>query len=122
MARVKRGTTSLKTRRSTLKAAKGYRFGRSTKEREAKQALLKAGAHAFAHRRKKKGDFRRLWNIKIGAASKNLGTSYSKFIDALKKKEIALDRKVLAHLAEHEPEAFEAVYKEALGAPTKEEK
>ena len=120
MARVKRGTTSLKRRRNVLKAAKGYRIGRSSKEKEAKQALLKAGTHAFGHRRKKKGDFRRLWNIKIGAASKNLGTSYSKFIDALKKKEIALDRKVLAHLAEHEPDAFKAVYEEAL--PAKESK
>jgi len=114
MARVKRGTTSLKRRKSVLKDAKGYRFGRSSKEREAKQALIRAGSQALAHRRKKKGDFRRLWNIKIGAASKNLGTSYSKFIDALKKNGIVLNRKVLAHLAEHNPEVFKAVYDKAI--------
>lgn len=113
MARVKRGTTSLKRRRNVLKQTKGYRFGRSKKEREARQALFKAGAHAFAHRRRKKGDFRRLWNIKIGASAKKLGLSYSKFIYSLKQKGILLDRKVLAHLAEKEPETFKKVLEEA---------
>jgi len=106
MPRVKRGTTSLKRRRNVLKKAKGFRFGRSTKERQAKEALLHAGVHAYAHRKDKKNDFRRLWNIKIGAAVKEHGLSYSLFIDKLKKKNIDLDRKVLAELAEHEPASF----------------
>jgi large subunit ribosomal protein L20 len=109
MARVKRGTTGTKTRRNILKQAKGYRFGRSNKEKQAKEALLHAGAHAAAHRRKKKGDFRRLWNIKIGAAARAEGISYSKFIDALKKKKVGLDRKVLANLAEKEPDTFKEI-------------
>lgn len=106
MTRVKRGVTSNKTRKSTLKKTKGYRFGRSTKEREAKVAIVKAGVHAFAHRRDKKNDFRRLWNVKIGAAAKGLALSYSKLIDQLKKKDIALNRKMLASLAEENPEVF----------------
>jgi len=111
MTRIKRGTISLKRRRNTLKQAKGYRFGRSTKERQAKEAIAHAGAHAFAHRKDKKGDFRRLWQIKISAATKPLGVSYSKFMDMLKKKGVALDRKVLADVAEHEPSTFENIVK-----------
>ena len=115
MTRVKRGTTALKRRRSVLKAVKGYRFGRSTKERQAKEATLHAGVYAFAHRKDKKGDFRRLWQIKINAAVRPFGVSYSKFIDTLKKKNVILDRKVLADLAENNPGTFENVVKEALG-------
>jgi large subunit ribosomal protein L20 len=112
MPRVKRGTTSLKRRKNVLKKAKGFRFGRSTKERQAKEALLHAGVHAYAHRKDKKNDFRRLWNIKIGATVKEYGMSYSSFIDKLKKKNIDLDRKVLADLAEHEPESFARLIEE----------
>lgn len=111
MARVKRGVTSLRRRRNVLKQVKGYRFGRSTKERQAKEAIEHAGAHAFAHRRKKKGDFRRLWNIKINAAVRKLDLTYSKFIFLLKTKEIALDRKILAIIAHEHPEAFERIIK-----------
>lgn len=106
MARVKRGTIANKRRKAVLKATKGFRFGRSTKERLAREALLHAGAHAFAHRRDKKNDFRRLWQIKINAAVRPLGLSYSRFINMLKTKGIALDRKSLANLAEHQPESF----------------
>ena len=109
MARVKRGTTSLKTRRNVLKRVKGYRFGRSTKERQAREAIAHAGNHAFAHRRDKKGDFRRLWTVRINAALRPLELSYSKFIDALKKKGVTLDRKVLAHIAHEEPESFKRI-------------
>ena len=114
MTRVKRGTTSLKHRRNILRKAKGYRFGRSKKEAQAKEALLHAGVYAFAHRRKKKGDFRQLWQVKINAGSREHGISYSKFIDALKKKNIGLNRKMLAEFAEHSPEIFEKIVKEAL--------
>ena len=109
MPRVKRGTISNKHRRRVLKRAKGYRFGRSTKEREAKVAILKAGVHAFAHRRDKKNDFRRLWNVQINAAVREYGLTYSKFIALLKKREIGLDRKVLAQLAKENPETFKRV-------------
>ncbi len=103
----------MKHRRNTLKKVKGYRFGRSTKEREAKVAILKAGVHAFAHRRDKKNDFRRLWNIRIGAGLKEYGLSYSKFIDLLKKKNIGLNRKMLAELAGNEPEVFKKIVETA---------
>lgn len=109
MTRVKKAVNALKNRRSVLKATKGFRHGRSTKERMAIDALAHAGAYAFAHRRDKKGDFRRLWNVKINAGLRPLGLSYSKFMGAAKKKSIGLDRKSLAHLAEFKPEAFKKV-------------
>ena len=109
MTRVKKAVHALKNRRTVLRAAKGFRFRRSTNERAANEALAHAGAYAFAHRRDKKGDFRRLWNVKINAALRPLGFSYSKFIGAMKKKGIELDRKSLAHLAEFKPEAFQKV-------------
>lgn len=114
MARVKKAVHALKNRRYTLKKAKGYRFGRSKKERAANEALVHAGAYAFAHRRDKKNDFRRLFNIKIGASLKSKEVSYSKFIHALKVKNILLDRKILATLAEHNPESFDRVFREAV--------
>ncbi|MCD8494730.1 MAG: 50S ribosomal protein L20 [Candidatus Pacebacteria bacterium] len=113
MSRVKRGTIANKRRKNVLKLAKGYRFGRSKKFRQAKEAILHAGNHAFAHRKDKKGDFRRLWTIKINAAVRAFGLSYSRFIDMLKKKDITLDRKVLADIAEHNPQAFENIVSEA---------
>ena len=106
MTRVKRGTNSLKTRKNILKMTKGYRFGRSTKERQANEAIVHAGSYAFAHRRDKKSDRRRLWQTKINAAVRTFGLSYSKFIDALKKKNIEVDRKILADMAENNTESF----------------
>lgn len=106
MVRVKRGTTSLKTRKNVLKRVKGYIFGRSKKERQAYEAISHAGASAFAHRRKKKGDFRKLWTVKLNAALRPLGFSYSVFIDTITKKGITLNRKVLSEIAHEEPEAF----------------
>ena len=109
MARVKRGTIKNKKRKSLLSKAKGYRFGRSTKKRQAKEAVTHAGMHAFAHRRRKKSDFRRLWQIKISAGLKEHNISYSKFIGLLNKKEVKLDRKTLADLAENNPQSFAKV-------------
>jgi large subunit ribosomal protein L20 len=109
MARVKKGVNALKTRRNILKMAKGYRFGRSTKERQAYEAISHAGAYAFAHRRDKKGNARRTWNLKINAALQVEGLSYSKFMGALKKKGIIIDRKILATFAEFYPETFKQV-------------
>src|SRR3990167_9091221 len=115
MARVKRGTTSNKHRRKVLKAAKGYRFGRNTKEVEAKIAIRKAGVYQFAHRKDKKNDFRRMWAVKMNAGLRPLGYTYSKFIGAATKKKILLDRKILATLAEFNPETFARVAKEVMG-------
>jgi large subunit ribosomal protein L20 len=109
MTRVKKGVNALKNRRNVLRQAKGFRFRRSTNERAANEALAHAGAYAFAHRRDKKNDFRKLWTVKINAALRPLGLSYSKFIGTAKKKHIELDRKSLAHLAEFKPEAFAKV-------------
>src|SRR5579864_3703007 len=100
MTRVKKAVNALKNRRSVLKQAKGFRFRRSKTERAANEALAHAGAYAFAHRRDKKGDFRRLWNVKINAVLRENGMTYSKFIGAAKKANLGLDRKTLAHLAE----------------------
>jgi large subunit ribosomal protein L20 len=110
MPRVKKGVNALKTRRNTLKKTKGYRFARSKKERAANEAIVHAGKYAFAHRRDKKNDYRMLWNIKIGAALKDRQVSYSKFMGAMKKKGILVDRKILADLAENEPEVFERLF------------
>ena len=109
MSRVKRGTVKSKSRKNTLAQVKGYRFGRSTKKRQATEAIAHAGAHAFAHRRDKKSNFRRLWNIKINAEVRKYDLSYSRFIDLLNKKGVRLNRKMLAELAEHSPESFKRV-------------
>ena len=109
MTRVKKAVHALKRRRSRLERTKGFRHGRSTKERQAKEAILHAGASAFAHRRDKKGDFREMWNVKISYALKGMGTSYSKVMGALNKKNIKLDRKILATLVEENPETFKKI-------------
>ena len=106
MTRVKKGVHALKRRRSVLKQTKGFRHGRSKKEKQAKEALLHAGNYAFAHRKDKKSHNRKLWNIKINAGARELGMSYSKLIGALKKKKIELDRKILADLAKNHPKTF----------------
>lgn len=108
MTRVKKAVNALKSRKNILRKVKGYRFGRSTKERMAQEAIFHAGSYAFAHRRDKKNDFRKLWNVKINAALGD-SISYSKFIGALKKKNIAIDRKILAEFAEHSPETFKKI-------------
>ncbi len=109
MTRVKKGVNALKNRRKTLSKTKGYVFGRKSKERQANEAIFHAGSYSFAHRRDKKGDFRRLWNVRVSAALKESGLSYSKFISLLKKKDIALDRKILSELAAQYPETFKKV-------------
>ena len=110
MTRVKKGVNALKSRRNILRQVKGYRYGRSTKERQANEAISHAGAYAFAHRRDKKGDFRRLWNVRMNAILKTEGFSYSKFINALKKANVILDRKILSDLAQNHPDTFKAVF------------
>jgi large subunit ribosomal protein L20 len=109
MPRVKRGTIANKHRRNVLKHTKGFKWGRKSKERAAKEALLHAWTHAFRGRKEKKRVFRQLWNVKINAAARAEGMNYGNFIAALKKANIKLDRKILADLAEHEPEVFKKV-------------
>ncbi len=109
MTRVKRGTISVKRRRRVLKLTKGYRWDRKSKERAAHEALLHALPRMFRGRKEKKRTMRALWQVKISASTKEMGMSYSRFIAALKKANIALDRKVLADLAEHEPKVFAKV-------------
>ncbi len=109
MTRVKRGTIAHKKREKTLRYTKGFRWGRKSKERAAKEALLHAWTHAFQGRKNKKRVFRRLWNVKINAAARNEGMTYGRLISALKKKNVRLDRKILADLAEHEPAVFKKV-------------
>ncbi len=113
MARVKGGKISAKRRRNVLKQVKGYRFARSKKERAAKEAIFHAGKYAFAHRRDKKNDFRRLWNVRINAGLEGVSEtlSYSKFIGALNKAGIKLNRKMLAEMAEKSPASFARVAK-----------
>ena len=113
MTRVKRGKISIKRRRKILKQVKGYRWKRKSKERAAREALLHAGEHAFQDRRKKKRNFRALWNIKINAGARENGISYSKLINKLRKSNIAINRKMLAELAEHYPEIFKKVLEAA---------
>jgi len=113
MSRVKKGVNALKTRRNILKQVKGYRFARSKKERAAYEAIMHAGTYAFAHRRDKKGDMRRLWNVRLNAALDEKGLSFSKFIGALKKKNILLNRKMLSELAASRPETFDKIVAQA---------
>lgn len=109
MTRVKKAVNALKYRRNLLKMTKGYRGGRSKKERQAQEAVFHAGIHAFAHRRDKKNDFRKLWNVRINAASRPLGVTFSKLIGAMKKKGVVIDRKILADLALNNSEIFARV-------------
>lgn len=113
MARVKGGVISSKRRRNVLKRAKGYRHGRGTKERLAKESLVHAGKNAFAHRRDKKNDYRSLWIVRLNAALRENGyKSYSTFIAGLKKSNVELDRKVLAEFASNHPEVFTRIAKQ----------
>lgn len=109
MTRVKGGVTALKRRNNVLERAKGFRFGRSNKERQAREALFHAGNHAFAHRKDKKNDMRKLWTVRINAGVRALGLTYSKFINMLLVKNIELDRKSLSYLAAEQPAAFAKV-------------
>ncbi len=106
MARVKRAVGAHKKRRKILKMAKGYMWNRKNRYKIAKDAVKHALVHAYVDRRRKKRDFRALWNIQINAASREHGLSYSKFIAGLKKNKIEIDRKILADLSVNNQEIF----------------
>lgn len=115
MARVKRGVTSHRKHKKVLELTKGHRGGRSKLIREAKSSLLHAGAYAFAGRKLRKRDMRRLWITQLGIAVKNEGLSYSKFMAGLKKENINLDRKILAELAVNHIDDFKQIVSEIQG-------
>lgn len=112
MARVKRGKIAKKRKKKILKQVKGFKWGRKSQIKKAKEALMHALIHSYVDRKRKKRVFRRLWQTKIGAAVKKYGLSYNKFIHQLKEKNIDLDRKILAELAENYPDIFEKIVEE----------
>lgn len=111
MSRVKGGVTSNKRRKNILADAKGYRFGRSTKKRQAREAIFHAHTYAFAHRKDKKGNFRSLWITRLNAGLKQHGLRYNAFIKTLSDEQIGVNRKILATLAKDNPGAFERFLK-----------
>lgn len=114
MPRVKRGKIALKRREKILKYTKGFKWGRKSKERAAKEALLHAWTHAYRDRKIKKRTARALWQIQLNAAVHQYGLNYSKFIHGLKKAGIELDRKVLSQLARNHPEVFKKIIENKL--------
>ncbi len=115
MTRIKRGVTKNKRRSKIIKLAKGFRNARSTKFKQAKQAIIRAGQHSFSHRRKKKREFRKLWQIQISSALKEFNISYSKFIGILNKKEFSINRKMLSEIARENKDVFEKIVKKVVG-------
>ncbi|MCL5260405.1 MAG: 50S ribosomal protein L20 [Gammaproteobacteria bacterium] len=116
MPRVKRGVTARARHKKILKKAKGYYGARSRVFRAAKQAVIKAGQYAYRDRRAKKREFRALWIIRINAAARLNGITYSKLIAGLEKAAIEIDRKILAEIAVSDPKAFAAVVEKAKAA------
>jgi len=112
MPRATNAPASQRRRKRMVLAAKGYRGWRSTKFRYAKNAVWHGLTYSFAHRKDKKADYRALWTQRINAACRAQGVTYSRFINALKKANIALDRKILSDLATNDPKAFSAVLAE----------
>ena len=113
MARVKRGVQAKARHKKVLKQAKGYRGARSRTYKVAKQAVMRAGQYAYRDRRVKKRVFRSLWIVRINAAARENGLTYSKLIAGLKKASIELDRKTLANIAVNDKEAFSKIADEA---------
>lgn len=116
MARVKRGVTARTRHKKVLGEAKGYYGARSKVYRVAKQAVIKAGQYAYRDRRQRKRQFRALWIARINAAARMHGLSYSRLINGLHQAQVDVDRKVLADIAVHDPEAFGALAAQAKSA------
>jgi large subunit ribosomal protein L20 len=116
MVRVKRGFVARRRRKKLLGKAKGFRGSIGKLFRPAKQAVIRAGKHMTRARKARKRDMRALWIVRIGAAARSFGLSYSKMINGLKKARIALDRKILADLAVSDPKAFEKLVEAAKTA------
>jgi len=116
MSRVKRGVTARARHKKVLKKAKGYYGARSRVYRVAKQAVIKAAQYAYRDRKQRKREFRKLWIIRINAAARECGLTYSQFINGLKKASIEMDRKILADLAIHDKVAFAKIAQQAEAA------
>jgi large subunit ribosomal protein L20 len=116
MARVKRGVTARARHKKTIKLAKGYYNARRKVYRVAKQAVTKAAQYAYIGRKQRKRQFRSLWIVRINAAARLHGLSYSRFMNGLLKANIKLDRKALADIAIHDPAAFGAIAEQAKRA------
>ena len=116
MPRVKTGPTRRRRHKKILKAAKGYWGGRHRLVKSAKETVMRAGNYAWRDRRTKKRNFRQLWLVRINAAVRQRGMSYSQFAGGLRKAGVEVNRKMLAHLAVEEPEAFDAVVEKAKAA------
>ncbi len=115
MVRVKRGKIAHKRRKRLLKEAKGFKWGRKSKYRLAKEALFHAWSYAYRGRKEKKRNYRRVWQAEINSACREFGLTYSKFIAGLKKNKIELNRKILAQLAIEKPEIFEKIIEKVKG-------
>jgi large subunit ribosomal protein L20 len=113
MPRAKRGFKARRRRNRILRHASGFSAGRSRLASVATEAVHKSWQYAYRHRRLRKRDFRRLWIVRIGAAARSLGTTYSRLIAALREHGIRLDRKILSALATHDPKGFQAVVEAA---------
>lgn len=116
MARVKRGMTKSRRHRKVLEQARGFKGARGRHYKPAREGVLHAMMYAYAHRRERKGDFRKLWILRINAAARDLGLSYSQFINGLKHAGVGLDRKNLAALAVDEPASFAQLVETAKAA------
>lgn len=116
MPRVKRGVQARARHKKVLKKAKGYYGARSRVFRVAKQSVIKAGQYAYRDRRQRKRQFRELWIVRINAAARELGLSYSHLVSGLKKASIEIDRKILAELAVENKPAFNAIVEQAKAA------
>ena len=114
MTRVKRGVQKRARRKKVIKAAKGYISHRKTNFRAAMEAMLHAGPHAIRGRKQKKRDYRRLWNVRVGAAAKEQGVSYSQLMGSLKKNQIVINRKMLSEIAIREPKVFASLVAEVF--------
>ena len=116
MARVKRSVNAQKKRREVLERASGYRGQRSRLYRKAKEQVTHSMVYAYADRRTRKGDFRRLWIQRINAAARANGMTYNRFIQGLKAADVEVDRRMLAEVAVNDPDAFAALVDVAKGA------
>lgn len=119
MTRVKKGKTAHKHRKHLLKHTKGFKYGRKSKFKLAKEALRHAWTYSYRDRKVKKRDFRALWQLQINAACRKLDITYSRFMNGLKKKNIEVDRKVLSQLIVKHPEIFERIVEEVKSGSEK---
>ncbi len=116
--RIKRGVVGARRRKKVLKQAAGYWGAKSKQYKAAKTQLMKSGQYAYRDRKQRRRDMRRLWIQRVGAGTRTLGLSYSRFINGLKRANVAIDRKSLAEMAIHDPQAFAAVVRMAKEALT----